>query len=122
MNFGLMSTSGACKDIVVVIYLLKDLSPASGNSSQLTLLGENPARKTMLNKLRNCENITTWRWRRRGRSVLGRFPAEPEQRSSRPGQDFEAPLLWGNILDKKYHVMLILSWKSLIDPETLQVT
>ena len=48
MNFGLMSTSGACKDIVV-IYLLKDLSPASGNSSQLTLLGENPASKTILN-------------------------------------------------------------------------
>ena len=48
MNFGLMSTSGACKDIVV-IYLLKDLSPASSNSSQLTLLGQNPASKTMLN-------------------------------------------------------------------------
>merc|ERR1712116_42482 len=42
MNFGLMSTSGACKDIVVMIYLLKDLSPASGNSSQLTLLSQNP--------------------------------------------------------------------------------
>ena len=48
MNFGLMCTSGACNDIVV-IYLLKDLSPASGNSSQLTLLGQNPARKTIMN-------------------------------------------------------------------------
>ena len=52
-------------------------------------------------KLRNCENITTWRWRRRGRSVLGRFPAGPEQRSSRPGQDFEVSLLWGNIFRQK---------------------
>ena len=49
MNFGLMSTSGACKDFVIVIYLLKELSPASGNSSQLTLLGENPASKTIMN-------------------------------------------------------------------------
>ena len=48
MNFGLMSTSGACKDIVV-IYLLKDLSPASSNSSKLTLLGENPASETIMN-------------------------------------------------------------------------
>ena len=48
MNFGLMCTSGACNDIVV-IYLLKDLSPASGNSSQLTLVGENPVRKTIMN-------------------------------------------------------------------------
>ena len=53
------------------------------------------------NNLRNCEHLTTWRWRRRGRSVLGRFPAEPEQRSSRPGQDFEVSLLWGNIFRQK---------------------
>ena len=65
-------------------------------------------------KLRNCENITTWRWRRRGRSVLGRFPAEPEQRSSRPGQDFVLSFVY---LTKKDHVILILSWKSLRDPE-----
>ena len=68
MNFGLMSTSGACKDIVVIyllkdltiersifwkIYLLKDLSPASGNSSQLTLLGENPASKIIKNIMKD---------------------------------------------------------------------
>ena len=49
------------------------------------------------NNLRNCEHLTTWRWQRRGRSVLARFPAGPEQRSSRPGQEFVLSLLRWNI-------------------------
>ena len=60
MNFGLMSTSGACKDFFVVIYLLKDLSPASSNSSQLTLLGENPASKTIMKIINDIVYISSY--------------------------------------------------------------
>merc|ERR1719260_42813 len=72
MNFGLMSTSGACKEKIVVINLLKDLTIERSISCQRQL---QPA---------HSRGREPWQWRRRGRSVLGRFPAEPEQRSSRP--------------------------------------
>ena len=59
----------------------------------------------------------TWQWRRHGRSVLGRSPGVPAQRSGQPGgksyDNMRSDVLYRNQLCP--HLMLVPSWQGFED-------